>query len=155
MSPSYLTRFSKNESFPAFFDTDERPWVLGRQPEIGNGNPNDGDPWGTWGGYFEWRPSTLFDEPTGWKCTIWITNDSKYENDIPETNSIMTNVTPRKLQNFSPEAGQSYRYKLVDIASGDLLQSGTVEALGDGSIIVPDLILSKEPYRLSIDPVSD
>ncbi len=155
LSESYLTRFSKDQSFPAFSSTDERPRLYGRQPDIGEGNSSSSEPWGTWGGYFEWRPSTIVDDPTGWRCTIWITSESRYENDIPDTYTILASVTPRKLQNFKPEAGQFYQYKLVDIASGEINQRGIVQAEEDGTITVDALLLSKDPYRLAIDTFTD
>jgi hypothetical protein len=153
--PSYLARFRKNQSFPAFSGTDLDLITPGRQPDPGNGNPADGNPWGTWGGYLTWDTANIVDTVNKWACTMWVTYQSIYPCDIPDTDTILANVTPRRLQCFSPQAGKSYLWSLVKLSSGDTLQKGTVEADSLGLITVPDLLLIKEPVRLTIwEPVS-
>jgi hypothetical protein len=45
-----LTRHRRDRSYPAFFAVDQDLSAGGRQPSIGNGDPADGDPFGTYGG---------------------------------------------------------------------------------------------------------
>jgi predicted esterase len=158
LSPEYLTRFRSNQSFPAFSKTDLYPQIAGRQPEPGNGDPLDGDPWGTWGGYLEWGTEDIVDTPVRWECTIWITSKSPYDCDIPESDAITASVTLRNLQSFaSGLTGNEllnilYRWKLIDLSNGSTLQEGIVRSNEDGTFTIDGLLLSKDPYRLFITP---
>jgi len=154
--PEYLTRFRSNQSFPAFSKTDMHPARPGRQPDPGNGDPQDGDPWGTWGGYLEWDTEDIIDTPDRWECSIWITSRSRYDCDIPDSDTAVTSVTLRKLQSFASgwvgcgSNNTYYLWKVIDISSGSILQEGTTHTSEDGSITIDDLIFSKDPYRLII-----
>ncbi len=154
LAPSFLTRFYKNKSFPAFSATDESR-APGRQPDIGNGDPLSGDTWGTWAGYFEWDTESIVDQSGRWECTIWIPSGPEYPPcDVPLCDSILADVTLKKLENLNPVPGKSYDWELVDIASGNAIQSGTVEANENGMITIEKLLFAKAPYRLKIvDPL--
>ncbi|MFO0491220.1 MAG: hypothetical protein ACK51T_02180, partial [bacterium] len=67
----YQSRFRASQSYPGFFNDDQNSASPGRQPTLGNGSPDDGTPWGTWGGYFDWDLDTIFDTSTGWACTVF------------------------------------------------------------------------------------
>jgi len=147
---SYLTRFRKDRSFPGFSNTDSDPNMPGRQPDPGDGTPENGDPWGTWGGYLEWDPETIEETPDSWAASLWVVSQSEYECDIPAADTIRADLTPRRLQQFQPQPGLPYRYELIREANGQLLQSGTVTAQSGGRITIPGLRLIKEPARLTI-----
>ena len=154
LNPAYLTRFRNDLSFPAFSETDVDPDTPGRQPDPGSGDPEDGDPWGTWGGYLEWNTNTIVDTEERWECSIWVTSKSPFESDIPESDTIVASVTPRNLQHFSSQGltvhNEIYFWKLIDLSNGQILQEGTVRSNEDGSVTVRDLWFSKDPYRLII-----
>ncbi len=156
LSPEYLSRFRTKQSFPAFSKTDLYPDRAGRQPDPGNGDPLDGDPWGTWGGYLEWDTEDIVDLPDRWECTIWITSESPYECDIPESDWIIASVTPRNLQSFtSGQMGNRlhdilYLWKVIDLSNGTTLQQGVVRVKEDGTITINGILFSKDPYRLII-----
>ncbi len=147
---NYLAKFRKNQSFPAFSDTDLDLITPGRQPNPGNGDSLDGDPWGTWGGYLEWDNSTIVDSTNKWSVTLWVVYQSIYPNDIPDADTILANVTPRKLQQFQPQSGFIYSWDLIKVSTGETLQCGTVEADSLNLITIQGLLLIKEPLRLSI-----
>ena len=150
LSPSYLARFRNDQSFPAFSGTDLDIITPGRQPDPGNGDPIDGDPWGTWGGYLEWDTESIVDTSDRWAVTMWVVYQSIYPNDIPDADTILVNVTPRRLQQYQPQTGYTYSWSFVKVSSDDTLQQGTVVADSSGLITVPDLLLIKEPVRLTI-----
>ncbi|MFN7429444.1 MAG: alpha/beta hydrolase-fold protein, partial [bacterium] len=68
----YQSRFRASQSYPGFFNDDQNSASPGRQPTLGNGSPDDGTPWGTWGGYFDWDLDTIFDTSHGWACTVFL-----------------------------------------------------------------------------------
>ncbi|MBI4722924.1 MAG: T9SS type A sorting domain-containing protein [Candidatus Stahlbacteria bacterium] len=147
---SYLTRFRKNQSFPAFSGTDLDLVTPGRQPDPGNGIPVNGDVWGTWGGYLEWDTESIVDTINRWAVTMWVVFQSSYPNDIPEADTILANVTPRRLQQLQPQPGHTYSWNLVKVSNGDTLQEGIVETDSSNLITVLELLLIKEPVRLTI-----
>lgn len=147
---SYLTRFRRDQSYPAFSRTDVDLVTPGRQPDPGTGDPANGDPWGTWGGYFEWDPESIVDTVDTWAVTMWVVSQSQYPGDVPDADTILTDVTPRRLQVFQPQAGLSYYWALVKVASGEILQEGTVRAALNGEIIVSGLKLEKQAARLTL-----
>ena len=147
---SYMTRFRKDRSYPAFSNTDVDLFTPGRQPDPGTGDPTNGDPWGTWGGYFEWDPESIVDTVDTWAVTMWVVSESQYPGDIPDADTILTDVTPRRLQMFQPQADLSYYWAMAEVRSGEILQEGTVRALPDDDIILPQLMLIKQAARLTL-----
>lgn len=152
ISVSYLIRFRKNQSFPGFWGTDIWPDSSGRQPDIGNGDTANGDPWGTWGGYLEWDPASITDQINRWSVKIWVVYQSAHANDVPASDTILTNLTPRRLQNFKPVPGSPYQWRLVQDATGDTLQQGIVQAGPDSTIDIMGLLLLKEKTTLTVEP---
>ncbi|MDD5530484.1 MAG: T9SS type A sorting domain-containing protein [bacterium] len=150
LSLTYLARFRNNQSFPAFSGTDLDYITPGIHPDIGDGNPTNGDSWGTWGGYMEWDTANIIDSTDKWSVTFWVTYESIYPCDIPYADTILTNVTPRRLQKFAPQPGQDYCWELVKKSNGDTLQQGIVKADVSGIITIPGLLITKEPLELTI-----
>jgi hypothetical protein len=124
--------------------------IPGRQPDPGNGTSASGEPWGTWGGYFEWDPQTIVDSIDKWTVTLWVVSQSSCPNDIPGADTISTDITPRRLQRFQPLPGQTCTWALVRQTGGDTLQQGTVQADLAGTITVPGLLLIKEKTELMV-----
>ncbi len=147
---TYLTRFRNNQSFPAFSNTDLDLITPGRQPDPGDGNPNNGDPWGTWGGYLEWDPNSIIDNPDRWSVIMWVVYQSSDPNDIPDADTILADVTLRRLQRFQPNLGFVYAWDLVRVANGETLQSETVSVDTSGVLTINNLLLIKEPLRLAV-----
>jgi len=150
VAPGFLTRFRSDRSFPAFSDTDLRPGTPAREPDPGNGDPADGDPWGTWGGYLEWDPESVQDTADHWSVAVWVVHRSPYPNDIPESDAILASVTPRRLQGFDPRPGEFLRWSLTRVSNGQTLDEGSVQAGPDGVVTVPGVILLAEETTLRI-----
>lgn len=151
--PDFLSRFRSNRSFPAFSATDIDLETFGRQPDPGDGDPLNGDPWGTWGGYLEWDPETITDTQDSWAVTMWVVWESIYSCDIPDADTILASVTPRRLQVFQPEPGTVYSWCLERV-SGGVVQQGTVVAEPSGEMIIPDLLLIKDFTRLTVEKLT-
>ena len=149
LNPRYISRFSSDESFPAFSATDTDLGTSGRQPDPGNGDPQNGDPWGTWGGYLEWDTESIEETQNSWAAIMWVVWESSFSCDIPDADTILASVTPRRLQLFQPEPGATYEWCL-EMVSGGILQQGTVAAEPSGEITVPDLLLIKDFTKLTV-----
>ena len=150
-SPPSQARFRASQSFPGFFNDDQNPALPGRQPSLGNGSVSDGDPWGTWCGYFDWDVDTIFDTPTGWACTIFLVGQSMVSVDnFPGTTST-TSVTIRKPRQFRPAAGTSIAWALRDDRTEAILQSGTTTAEADSLISITGLTIPKDPQRVRLE----
>jgi hypothetical protein len=61
-------------------------------------------------------------------------------------------VTPRRLQQFAVTPGAAYRWENRGLATGDLLQEGTVTADSDGLITIPFVIVSETGSQLLVRP---
>ena len=147
----YQARFVASRSYPGFYGDDQNPQTAGRQPSLGNGSPDDGTPWGTWGGYLDWDVDTIFDTPAGWSCTIYLVGESDVSIDNFPGTSVITNLTVRKPRRLLPMAGTSISWTLRDRISDAVLQSGVVTAETGGLIAVTGLSVPKEPARVRIE----
>lgn len=148
--PRSLTRYRKNQSFPAFFNNDQDPNLPGRQPEIGNGDPADGDPWGTWAGYYDWDLGTIEDTPSHWAATVYVVISSRFANDIPPFDSATVHIAVRRPQKFAPAPGSALQWSFVGLFDSRVRQSGTATVDANGVVIVPSLTIYKTPCRLTI-----
>ncbi len=147
----YQSRFRASQSYPGFFNDDQNATSPGRQPTLGNGSPDDGTPWGTWGGYFDWDLGTIFDTSTGWACTVFLVGQSAVSVDnFPGTTST-TSVTIRKPRQFRPAAGTSIAWALRDDRTEAVLQSGTTTAEAEGLIAITGLTIPKDPQRVRLE----
>jgi len=145
-----LTEYRSNQSFPAFFNDDQDFEMVGRQPEIGSGDPSDGDIWGTWGGYYGWDPEKIVDTPTMWKTEVFLISFSEYPNDIPPFDSSKTDIAIRRPQQFTPQEGNSIVWELKRLSDSRVVQSGEVIVGVNGLVIIPDLVIYKEICELSV-----
>ena len=147
----YQARFLASQSYPGFFGDDQQPGTAGRQPTLGNGSPDDGTPWGTWGGYFDWDTRTIFDTPQGWSCTMFLVGRSTTSVDNFPGTTAVTNLTIRKPRMLIPTSGAQLSWALRDDASDAVLQSGTTVAEGNGLVSVSGLAIPKDPQRVRLE----
>jgi len=147
----YQARFRANQSYPGFFGDDQQPGTPGRQPTLGNGSPDDGTPWGTWGGYFDWDTQTIFDTPHGWSCTIFLVGRSATAVDNFPGASATTGLTVRKTLRLAPAAGTTVAWDLRDDRTDAVLQSGTVVAEAGGLVSITGLSVPKDPQRARLE----
>jgi len=147
----YQSRFLSDQSYPAFFDDDQSPASAGRQPALGNGSPDDGTPWGTWGGYFDWDVETIFDTPNSWSCTLFLLGRAPRTVDNFPGSTAMTSLTVRKPRKLLPSSGTSVAWTLRDHASDALLQSGVAVAESSGLVAVSGLVIPKDPQRVRLE----
>ncbi|MFC1730708.1 T9SS type A sorting domain-containing protein [candidate division KSB1 bacterium] len=151
-----LTSYRSDQSFPAFFNDDQDPDTPGRQPDMGNGDPSDGDIWGTWGGYYSWDAETIVDSPSQWEATVFLISSSANANDVPSFSSSQTDISIRRPQQFTPSAGSTVGWTLTRLSDSQTMQSGQETVGENGVVTIPNLTIVKDNYRLtvSIDPTT-
>jgi pimeloyl-ACP methyl ester carboxylesterase len=147
----YQPKYRANQSYPGFFDDDQDPSSSGRQPALGNGLPDDGAPWGTWGGYFDWDTETIFDTHQGWSCTLFLVGRSSVSVDNFPGSSATTSLAVRKPRKLWPAAGAAVAWTLRDDRTDAVLQSGTAAAESDGLVAVTGLVIPKDPKRARLE----
>jgi len=146
-----LLRYRANQTFPALFLDDQKAALPGRQPDPGDGTPTNGDPWGTWSGYYDWDTTSLADTPSLWAATMFLTGSSSFASDVPSFSSATASVALRRTQQFSPAPGTLLLWSLRRLTDNAVLQSGTVTAAEDGVVSIPNLTLYKDPERCRLE----
>ncbi len=150
LTPRYLTRYRQDESFPAFHDVDHAAQP-GQQPDPGDPvTPANGDPAGTWGGWFEWDPTSIVDQQDRWGCDVWLELSAAFAADNAPSNSATAGVTLRRLQTFQAAAFEVLWAELRVAATGALVWSGAVQADAGGAVTVPDLPFGAQRLRLIV-----
>ncbi|MCC6158556.1 MAG: hypothetical protein IT350_10940 [Deltaproteobacteria bacterium] len=144
-----LTKYRADQSFPAFSQDDQNSALEGQQPEMGE-TRNTGDPWGTWGGYFDWDTQTIVDTESEWSVNAWITSQSSYEPDVPEFGESRADLSIRRPQEFQPAAGETLRYEIAPADGGAATQAGEIVVDGDGLVTIAGVMMSKTPQRVTI-----
>ncbi len=150
LEPKDMSRFRRNQSFPAFTNDDQNLITGGRQPDIGNEGRESGDPHGTWGGYYDWKPETIADTEDGWAATIYLLGESEFANDVPEFDESTADVTIRRAQHFKPAPDELCTWSLMRISDNQITQEGTLSVAENGLVTVSALIITKNPSRLRI-----
>ena len=139
----YLTRYRVNQSFPAV--SNEKP-----RKDPGDGTTGSYDPWGTWGGYFDWNTDNILDETNLWEATMFLVSASSFGNDVPDFDSYIADISIRRPQKFLPAADEELNWSLVRLNDSQIMDSGEFIVLSNNLVTVTNLTLYKEPCRLSI-----
>jgi pimeloyl-ACP methyl ester carboxylesterase len=145
-----VNTYRANASYPGFYNVDHDPSLALRQPDPGPGDPNLGDPYGTWGGYLEWDSATLIDEPRRWAATLFATGLSAVSIDNAPQAQYTTDLIPRKTSNFNPPPGTQFTWTVRDAATNVILQSGVTTAEADGVVAVPGVVVPRDPARVRL-----
>jgi hypothetical protein len=144
---NYQLKFKSNQSYPGIINDDQNFTQTGRQPELGNGSPTDGDAWGTWGGYYDWDVNTIVDSSDRWECTIYLVGQSAVSVDNYTHDSAKCDVTIRKPQLFLPQSSTQLNWALIDLSNNQVLQNGTTYPDSNGVVRVNNLTFTKDPNR--------
>jgi acetyl esterase/lipase len=144
-----LTRLRRSASFPAITGDDYDP-APGRQPEAGDGDPDDGDPWGTRGGWVDWERDTVEDVPDAWAVTLFLVGSSEFENDVAPVAEAPLDVTVRRAQDFRPGAGAELFWTARDAATDAVRGSGPLSVPADGLVTVAGLLVPQDPERVRL-----
>jgi hypothetical protein len=123
-----LITFSSNQSFPVFSNASSNSDLLN-------------DPEGQINNYFFWETESIKDTADNWEVNISLSDRS------PE-NSVVADVTPRKLQYFSTEPGLKYVCSWYE--NETLLASDTITADDFGLVTFGNLEITKSLRKMVI-----
>jgi len=134
-------RFRKNELFPAFTNS-TKDWNYGVP------NPAVYDSIGAVNSYIDWTSSLhdmglANDDLVDCVDSIVITAKSPLA-------GTLVDVTPRRVQHFQAQAGNTYYWRNVDVATDTLAASGTVKADANGLVTIKAVALCRTGNRLII-----
>lgn len=116
-------RFSTTQSFPAFAYNS-----INEDP--GDGNVNDGDPYGSINGYLDWDDNSIEDENCRYSINCFI-KDFYVGGECQEKfESTIVDITLRRLQNFHPANGQVINWN-VKKKSNKIIQEGSFTYNGE------------------------
>jgi hypothetical protein len=150
LNGSSLTRYRLDESFPAFFDDDQDLALAGQQPDMGDGDPLNGDTYGTFGGYHDWEQDTIVDAADRWQCTYFLTALSANPKDNFTGTASQASVTIRRPQNFAPPANAGFFYVVERVSDGVVLEAGTGNVEADGLVAISGLPALPDPNRTQL-----
>lgn len=121
----------------------------------GTGPNSSGDDWGTWGGYHRWEDVVIEDGFYSeiYKATVWLEDSSPFANDNCPVDQLTADMAVRRVPaphetfcDFSnPPA--AWVYEVQDISSGDYLDGGSIDCVGDDLMIIRDLVVYKKSIR--------
>lgn len=135
-----IFRYRKNASYPAFSD-------CSINEDAGNGSAASGALFGSVNGFLDWKDAVT-ESATQWSATVFIRDLKKSSGEIVKApSSCNVGITPRRLQLFSPEAGDEIAWT---VSHGEqIIQSGMLYYAG-GSITIPDVTVFKDSVKISI-----
>ncbi len=142
---AYQQLYSRLQSFPAFFNHR----LVSGVADPGNGQSAVGDPWGTWGGYHDWELDSVVDEAGYWEATVFLTDGSAWLPDNAPVDSLLSDLTVRKSQNFQPAPGEILTWVQRNLV-GDTIHSGQIVAGPLGHFELPGFTTYRDPARTSI-----
>lgn len=129
-----LSRIDWTKTVPAFSNCS-----LDNNP--GNGDPADGDYYGTINGWLMWDNDSI-DRPDRWEITVWVLSSCPRDR-------CTVDITPRRCRAFRPKPGTRFDWSNTP-AAGAPMQSGQVVADEHGLVTVRNVAVSKGRHRVAI-----
>ncbi len=136
--------YRTDRSYPGFFNADADSVLAGQQLDPGPGDPNLGDRWGTWGGYFDWETGTVIDSATRWECTVFASAFAAASIDNSPATTYTTSVAPRKTALYNPAPGATIYWYARPIGGMVVTQQGTVIADANGIAPATGVTITRE-----------
>jgi len=106
--------------------------------------PGVGDLVGTINGQVTWDRDSIVDEPNRYEITLRIEEWSDQDEGTAD-------VTPRRVQKFQVQPGETVKYRVLSSAEGAVLASGEVVADEHGLVTVRAVPLTKSGTRLVLE----
>lgn len=139
--PGYLDRFRTDRSFPALSNGDA-------DGVMGDGSPASGDTVGTLNGHVEWDVPS--EEPQGWSVNLTLRPLALSTGGIPAPESVLVDVTPRRLRAFAVAPRAAVPYRVVRVSDGALLASGLAASDDHGVLTVARVRVHRSGTRLEL-----
>ncbi len=109
----------------------------------GNGDPTDGDYYGTINGWLLWGNDSV-DQPGKWEMTVYVISSCIRDD-------CTVDITPRHGKAFKPRPGERFRWVNTHLSDGKVVQSGELAADRWGLVTVPGAEVGKGRNRIMIE----
>lgn len=145
-------RYRNDQSYPVFYNYESFD-IHHSNPGngmTGTGN-NNGDDWGTLGGYHEYVPDSIIDTANEWSCTYYLSGENARGIDryAGTEDCIQSDFTIRRTQNFNLAPLEPYEWLVIE-ESGNVVASGNAIADQEGRAILEGLPACKYPQKFTI-----
>ena len=147
MGSRQLYKYRSDRSYPAFTNCSSNS-------NFGNGDPATADPIGNINGSVDWDENTVDEMWLRWNVTVRTRSLITADGLIGAPESLVVDVTPRRLQRFIVAERVAYRFEVRRLADGVLTQSGLVTPDGDAVLTIPRVKVFNSGVRLSLFPNS-
>ena len=147
MASSQLYKYRTDSSYPAFTN-------CSTDGNFGSGDPTTADPIGNINGSVDWDETNLTDELLRWDVTLRTRSLTTLDGVLGAPESLLVDVTPRRLQQFVVAEHVEYRYEARRISDGALVVSGNATPDADAVLTIPQVKVYKGGVRLSLFPTS-
>lgn len=110
----------------------------------GNGDVDDGDPWGCMNGWIAWDYADVVDEKDRWAATVFVASD------CPDA-VCTVDITPRHCSTFKAIAGQKFKWVNLNLKENNKeIESGEIIADPWGLVTLKRITASKDRNRIMI-----
>ena len=138
----YLYRFRTDLSFPALSNcsADGNP---------GDGNPVSGDSVGCINGWVEWD-TTAVDRNVEWGMRLWTRGLPRQDGWVAGPDSLIVDVTPRRLQQFKVVPGSEYRCTVVRELDGAVVRDEILTPDEAGLLTIRQMTVYRSGTRIHL-----
>ncbi len=147
MASSQLYKYRADRSYPAFSNCSVNS-------NFGNGDALTADPIGNINGAMDWDETALDETEVHWGTTLRARALVTADGTLGAPESLVVDVTPRRLQRFIIAEHVSYRYEVRRVDDGALTQSGFATPDPDAVLTLPQIKVYRSGVRLSVFPNS-
>jgi hypothetical protein len=109
----------------------------------GNGDPDDGDPWGQINGWLLWDYGSVVDKADEWSAVVYLAPSAPFDR-------CTVDITPRRCEAFKPKPGAKFAWTNTADAEQKAAPSGEVEADRWGRVTLRDVTVTKGKHRMEI-----
>jgi hypothetical protein len=134
-------QLARNKTLPAFT-------YCSLDNNMGDGDPTVGDDAGCLNRYLWWQQDDSTDTVGKWEMTCLLIGSSPAA-------TCTVDITPRRCQAFTARPDMYCQWMNTDIATGTVVQSGTVMVDPNGLVNVPQATVKKTKNRIAITIVAD
>ena len=145
MAARQLYKYRTDRSYPAFTNCSSNS-------NFGNGDPATADPIGNINGSVDWDENTVDEMWLHWDVTLRTRSLITQDGLIGAPETLLVDVTPRRLQRFIVAEHVAYRYEVRRLADGLLTQSGLATPDGDAVLTIPRVKVFNSGVRLTVFP---
>jgi pimeloyl-ACP methyl ester carboxylesterase len=147
MAARQVYKYRTDTSYPAFTNCSS-------DGNFGSGDPATADPIGNINGGVDWDENAVAETWLRWDVTLRTRGLTTQDGVIGAPESLLVDVTPRRLQKFIVAEQVVYQYEVRRLSDGVIVQSGEATPDGDAVLTIPQVKVFNSGVRLTVFPGS-